>query len=203
MGNRGSSMNEETFRELFDENGFLKAPPDLAPLDLARAFLVFAQRDDARLEIHFWQQQARRFFDTELGLTIDKAYDRIDAMPRVDAARVVVSSPKNAVEATLVCAARPSTVADLALAESIEARRGYTGLSMLAKRCKTVWLVSPSTTSAGTYGQAPSDRAALLLSAIMASVVLGPIVAPARDELYGVKTARIKLESSAPRHPSP
>ncbi|MDB4993438.1 MAG: hypothetical protein JWM74_870 [Myxococcaceae bacterium] len=187
-------MNDETFRGLVDANGFLKAPGDLTTLGLARAFLVFAQRDDARLEIHFWQQQARRFFDTELGLTIEKAYDQLDAMPSIDAARVVVSSPKNAVEATLLCAARPSTPADLALAESIEARHGYTGLAMLAKRCKTVWLVS---------APAGSDRAALLLSAIVASVVLGPIVSPAHDELYGVKTARLKLESSAPGHPAP
>ena len=178
-------MNEETFRGLVDANGFLKAPGELATLGLAPAFMVFAQRDDARLEIHFWQQHARRFFDTELGLTIDKAYDRLDAMPSVDAARIVVSSPKNAIEATVLCAARPSTPADLVLAESIEARHGYTGLSMLAKRCKTVWLISA----------APSDRASLLLSAIVASVVLGPIVSPAHDELYGVKTARLKLES--------
>jgi hypothetical protein len=188
-------MNEEAFRDLVDAHGFLKAPRDLATLGITRAFLVFAQRDDARLEIHFWQQQARRFFDTELGLTIDKAYDQIDAMPSIDAARVVVSSPKNAIEATLLCAARPSTAADLALAESIEARHGYTGLSMLAKRCHTVWLVSSS--------EAGNDRASLLLSAIVASVVLGPIVSPAHDELYGVKTARLKLESTAPGHPAP
>jgi hypothetical protein len=189
-------MKEEAFRDLVDANGFLKAPGDLAPLGIARAYLVFAQRDDARLEIHFWQQQARRFFDTELGLSVDKAYDRLDSMPTTDAARIVVSSPKNAVEATLLCAARPSTAADLALAESIEARHGYTGLSMLAKRCKTVWLVSST-------NQAGGDRAALLLSAIVASVVLGPIIPPAHDELYGVKTARLKLESSAPGHLAP
>lgn len=189
MVGSGLGINEDTFRAHVDANGFLKAPFDLSPLGLTRSFLVFAQREDARLEIHFWQQQARRFFDTELGLTMDKEYDRIESMPRVDAARIVVSSPKNDIEATLLCAGRPAHHADLAQAEAIEASRGYTGLSMLAKRCKTVWLVSSN-------GQPASDRAALLLSAIVASVVLGPIVSPSRDELYGVKTARLKLTSA-------
>jgi hypothetical protein len=197
MAGRGLSMNEETFRALLDANGLLKAPFDLAPLGLERAFRVFAQRDDARLEIHFWQQHARRFFDTELGLTVDKEYDRIHAMPRIDAARVVVSSPKNAVEATLLCAARPASEDDLRLAESIETRHGYTGLSMLAKRCKTLWLIAPA------FSSGEDERAALLLSAIVASVVLGPIIPPSHDELYGVKTARIKLESTLPARPLP
>ena len=62
----------------------------------------------------------------------------------------------------------------------------WTGLALLARRCQAVWIVERA--------DGEPDRLALLLSAILASVLLGPILDPARGELFGVKTARAKLE---------
>jgi hypothetical protein len=55
----------------------------------------------------------------------------------------------------------------------------------LAKRCPRVLLIE----SEGT-----DDRVALLLAALIASVELGPIVTP-KAEIFGVRTARMKLEA--------
>jgi hypothetical protein len=49
-----------------------------------------------------------------------------------------------------------------------------------------VWLVETAS---------EPDRAALLLAAILASVVLGPILSPDGRDLFGVRTARAKLEA--------
>ena len=65
------------------------------------------------------------------------------------------------------------------------ARAGYTGLALLARRCKTIWLV---------VREGPSDRLALHLAAILASLLLGPILDASAGELFGIKTARAKLE---------
>jgi hypothetical protein len=49
-----------------------------------------------------------------------------------------------------------------------------------------VWLISV---------EDETDPAALRIAAIVASVVLGPILSPQGTELFGVRTARLKLES--------
>ncbi len=144
--------------------------------------MVFAQRSDARLDVSAISGQARRFFATELGLMAEKNYG--DVPPVSDDADVVVSGP-DANAGVRRCSARPVTAEDLEKAASAEMRVTYTGLSGLAKRCGYVWLVS---------AEGPTDVTALLIAAIFASVFLGPILAPDESELFGVKTARLKLE---------
>jgi hypothetical protein len=58
-------------------------------------------------------------------------------------------------------------------------------MSLLAQRCEVVWLV--------TF-ESDDDRVALTIAAILASTLLGPILSPAGDEVFGVRTARMKLE---------
>jgi hypothetical protein len=53
-----------------------------------------------------------------------------------------------------------------------------------------VWLV---------VREADDDRAALTIAAVLASMLLGPILAPDGREIFGVRTARLKLEG----RPSP
>jgi hypothetical protein len=149
-----------------------------------RAYRVFAQREDARLELSMWQQHAEKFFRTRLTLAAPKEY--AFGVPTTDTAKVVVTPPEGR-EATRVVAARPRTDEDLRTAEDTDARAGSTELGLLARRCKMIWLI-------GT--QAEDDRPALLLAAIVASVVLGPILSPDEQQLFGVKTARQKLEGA-------
>jgi hypothetical protein len=156
----------------------------LGAVDRETALLVFAQRADARIDIDAWNAHAERFFHTRIGLTEDKVYPPGVALPRSDTAHFVVA-PDGAPPGVRAVAGRPREADDLAVAAEIEARAGAAGLALLARRCDTVWLVSRD-------GNA--DALALRLAAILASVLLGPILDCSAPELFGVKTARAKLD---------
>ena len=147
------------------------------------AFVVFAQRADARVDIGAWDAHAMRFFATRIGLSADKRYVAREAAPRTDEATFVVA-PNGAPPGIRQAFARPCEAGDYALAEAADARAGGTGLALLARRCGMVWLVAR---------EASPDPIALSLAAIMASVLLGPILDCTANELFGVKTARAKL----------
>ena len=175
--------NDEEMRSLVDDRGALRAGALESPRR-DEAFTVFAQRSDARFEADTWERHAAQFFATRAGLTIPKRYDQHGAPPIVDAARVVVA-PSDGPPGTRFCFARPREDADFDAAEAADIRAGSPGLGLLARRCAYVWLVVP---------EGAGDRLALLCAAIVASVVLGPILSPDQQELFGVRTARAKLE---------
>jgi hypothetical protein len=144
---------------------------------------VFAQRPDVRLDIEAVKRQAERFFASKIGLTVDKRYG--DTTPDVDAARVVISGGDGTASGTRLCFGRRAEPADVAAAEEAERAQNTTGLALLAQRCPTVWLIVP---------ESEEDRPALAIAAIFASTMLGPIVTPSGKEIFGVRTARMKLE---------
>lgn len=176
------ALTEEAFRDLLDERGILR-PGALTSPPLERSYAIFAQRADAALDIEAIKRQAERFFASRVGLTVDKHYD--DVAPENDAARVVIAGGDGTSSGTRLCVGRPVDAADLAAAEAAERAMGTYGLALLAQRCKTIWLVVP---------EIEEDRAALTLAAIFASHMLGPIMSPGGQELYGVRGARLKLE---------
>lgn len=183
------AAEEEAFRLHLDERGLLHPAARLAPPARSASYAVFAQATTVELPLDALKQQARRFFATRIGLTVEKRYD--PGPPRVDAARVVVASDDATARGTRMIYGRPVELDDLAAAEAAEAAvgAGASGLAQLARRCPTVWLIVPSS---------DDDRAALTLAAIFASVMLGPVLAPGGREIFGVRTARLKLEA-APR----
>ncbi len=160
----------------------------LAAPEPACAFVVFAQRQDARLEIDALKQQAGRFFSVKIGITVDKQY--ADEPPIVDAARMVIASDDGTSSGTRLCYARPVEESDISLAFEAERAMGTYGLALLAQRCAIVWSVVP---------EVDDDKAALTIAAIFASLMLGPILSPGGREIYGVRGARLKLEG----RPSP
>jgi hypothetical protein len=147
-------------------------------------YLVFAQRQDARLDVDAWNAHAERFFATKLGATTPRSTDA-PLRALADEAEIVVLHGEPPGEVRHVTS-RPVTPADLALADRAEALHPG-GLGLLARRCPHVYEVTRA---------APDDRVALRLAAIVASVVLGPIV-DAHDadapRIFGVKTARALL----------
>ncbi len=179
-------MTEEAFRELVDERGILR-PGALSSPALDRSYAVFSQRPDVVLDIEAIKRQAERFFASRVGLTVDKRYDPMTAH-EVDAARVVIAGGDGTSSGTRLCYGRAVDAADLAAAEAAERTMGTYGLALLAQRCKTIWLVIP---------EVEEDRAALTLAAIFASHMLGPIMSPGGQEIYGVRGARLKLEGRA------
>jgi hypothetical protein len=176
------AASEERFRELLDGDGILR-PGTLAAPDRRTAYTVFAQRDNAVLDVAALKSQAGRFFEAKLGLTVDKRYH--DALPSSDAARIVLARDDGTASGTRLCFGRAADANDYAAAEVAENRQNTSGMSLLAHRCRTVWLVTL---------ESDDDRVALTIAAILASFLLGPILSPAGDELFGVRTARMKLE---------
>jgi hypothetical protein len=177
-------MDDETFRSSVGPNGVLRPGTALSAPDPSQAYVVFAQRPDARFELVQLRQNAERFFGTTLGLTIPKTY--AGEWPDTDAAMVVLG-PSAVPGGVRFCWGHPRGDAELDAAQAAETRAGYSGMFDLARRCQTTWLIAV---------ESSLDRTALLLAAIFASVLLGPILSPGGESLFGVRTARMKLEES-------
>lgn len=145
---------------------------------LVGAYLVFSQRPDTSVDAEAWDAQARRFFGATLTVSTDGERLAVTRDGQAPAERPV--------------RARSATDADRARAAEAEARMSGGGLGLLARRCPVVWEVAR---------EADPDPDALRIAAVLASVLLGPIVDPhGRDggpEIFGVKTAREKLATAA------
>ncbi len=174
------ALAEEAFRELLDEHGILRSSARIEP-DRSRSYAVFAQSPLVLLDVEGLKNKASQFFQTKIGLTVDKRYG--PDVPQRDAARLVIASDDPACSGTRLCYGRAVERSDLDAAERGDPN--VTGMFLLAQRCPTLWLV--------TY-EMDDDRVALTIAAVLASILLGPILAPSGDELFGVRTARLKLE---------
>src|SRR5262249_2935882 len=137
--------------------------------------VVFAQ-GQPRVDVDTWDAHARRFFATRLGVA---------EQPLSTEAVCFVLTLDGGESGTRWAFARPRDAEHLRMADAAEARAGGGGLAQLARRCPTVWIVAR---------ESDDDRLALRLSAILASILLGPIVDARGPEIFGVKTARAKLE---------
>ena len=159
---------------------------------------MFAQPADVSIDIESWNAHAMRFFATRLGfaelplnagaLPEARGHGR-DRNAEVGAGRTLsarlVVAPDGERPGIRGVFARPRDDNDLALAEAADARVGATGLALLARRCSAVWLVERTDRA---------DRIALRLAGVLASILLGPILDTIEGELFGVKTARRKLD---------
>ena len=186
------ARDEQWFRDLLDADGVLLPETNLG-LDEGACFRVFSQDSAPRIRSSRWSDFAKRFCDTRLGITTDKRYGARDIVR--DAARVVLATDTavagGGVHATLLVAVRTATDSDVAAAEAGERAAGTYGLAALAKRCKTIFIVEATTPERGT------DRAALLLSAILAGTELGPVVYPGATDLVGFKSAWTRFSQAA------
>jgi len=145
----------------------------------ASAYLVFAQRQDTRADVDAWDAQAQRFFATTVALASDAPPT---ATSGAEGVRLVVR-PRGEKGGVRCAFARPRDEDDLRLAAAADGGRG---LALVARRCPSVWLV--------VRDEEP-DALALRLATVMASVLLGPILDERGPELFGVKTARAKLDA--------
>jgi hypothetical protein len=137
-------------------------------------YLVFSSSPSPPVvDVEAWDAHAARFFATRL--------------VRAGEGLVVVT-PNGGTAGERRFSWRARVAEDLALAEEGERRAGGGGLVHLARRCTSVWLVARET---------DDDRLALRLAMVLASVHLGPIVDPRGPDLFGVKTARARLDAPA------
>jgi hypothetical protein len=182
-------MHPEALRPLFDARGLL-VPGALAPPALDLAYAVFAQRQSAEFDVDAWSRHSAQFFGASLGLTCEK---RPDAPRAVDAAGLVLAREGHD-PAVRIVFARPASADDHAAADRAGAAQPGAGLDALARRCGYVYLVvcEPDAGAA-----AASDRDALALAGVLASVLLGPVLPPDGASLFGVRGARERLATRA------
>ncbi len=140
-----------------------------APDDRLGAYLVFSQDGRTTPDVAAWSRQAERFFG---GARLT---------PGADGRSVILE--RRGVRAERRLAARTRDERDATLADQAEARRGG-GLGRLSARCPVVWEIAR---------EGDVDQVALEIAAIVASVVLGPILDARVPELLGVKSARERL----------
>jgi hypothetical protein len=147
------------------------------------SFTVFSQRPDARVDVGEWARHAERFFATRVTEEGAPDHEPGASVARVRLAPLREKPGAPAASGARVCWGRARDEGDLAGARSADAAGA--GLAELAGRCPHVWLVE-------TDERADDDVVALRLAAVLAGVMLGPILSP-RGALFGPKTARVRL----------
>ncbi len=173
----------------FDAFGWAKDP--INPLVPSSAYTLFSAEGSARIDIAPLAHKARTFFATSLEIDPAKAYPE-GRTPPADAMFVEVQPfgkpdvlPTRVFVVTWSLDDCPAfrDVGDAA-ARAI----GGAGMDVLVARAKRIWQVSKQP----EHGS--DAHASLRVAAILASVLLAPIVPPEGRTIYGVKGARERLE---------
>jgi hypothetical protein len=152
-------------------------PPEAPP-----PFIVFAQADTALFPLEQTRQYAARFFSNAVVTTGEGPLFTL--APETGA--VFLRLSQAGTDGDFVVRPRAVTPADVDRAREAERRGRAGGMSDLAARCRSVWVLEP----------APSVPPWLVLEccALLASVGLGPVLPPEGDTLLGVRSARERAE---------
>ena len=176
-------------RVQFDPYGWALGRIDVMPI--SSAYTLFSADPSARIDVAQLAHKARTFFATALEIDPVKAYP--DArVPEADAVHIEIkplgkssASPTRVFVVTWPLTREPSF---RALGDAAAQAIGGAGMDALVARTKRIWQVSAES-PIGSDTLAP-----LRVAAILAAVLLAPIVPPEGNTIYGVKGARERLE---------
>jgi post-segregation antitoxin (ccd killing protein) len=165
-----------------DENGW--ATGAITPL-AGPVWSILSPELEARVDSARWAHQAATFFKLELEVLTPKRYPS-GAAPLADEIEIAIGragEDKARVRVVTV----PLDRAPEARRRGLEAARaiGGAGMDALVLRAKRLWQVEACEAR---------PEAALAIAAVLASLLLGPIVPPSGDAIFGVKGARERLE---------
>jgi post-segregation antitoxin (ccd killing protein) len=162
----------------WDENGW--AVGAISELT-APAWLILSPEPDARVDAARWAHQAATFFKLELEVLTTKRYPS-GAVPLADVLDVAIGRAPEPL-ATVRIVTVPIERVPEARRRGLDAAAaiGGAGMDALVLRARRLWQIEDV-----------EDRpeAALAVAAVLASVLLGPIVPPSGDAIFGVKGAR-------------
>ncbi|HKQ70842.1 MAG TPA: hypothetical protein VJT73_15960 [Polyangiaceae bacterium] len=161
----------------------------MTPAPPPSTYLVFSQDSADAPHVDRLAAHAARFFDAKIELVAraTPTYPETPARVRV---RLTCTRPPFARELSLTV--RVATRGDLADARDAEARGRAAGMGALAERCPRVWEIADD-----GGGEGSAEQALLTMSAICASVALGPVLPPDHGTLFGVRGA-IERRERAP-----
>lgn len=150
----------------------------MQPLDPTEAFSILAPESNSRVDALRWAQQARTFLDAEVSVEGDPSTDTFHL-----SIASIGGSPTRVGVRTLPREACPEVFA--AADRAVEAIGGA-GMDVLVARAARVWQIARVVDG--------DVRAPLVAAALLALVLLGPIVPPDEAAIYGVRGARLRLE---------
>ncbi|AUX24754.1 hypothetical protein SOCEGT47_052930 [Sorangium cellulosum] len=169
----------------FDDNGWVSGRIELLPA--SHGWSLLSPEPEARIEEHRWAHQARVFFGAELALVQKKSYPS-GATPMVDAVEVDVARAGGAPSRVLVLTVPLDRAPEVRAAAAAGVRAiGGRGFDALLARARRAWQVREPQV-AGDDARAP-----LTVAAILAAVLLAPVVPPGEATIFGVKGARERL----------
>jgi len=150
---------------------------------------VFSQQPDLVAALPQLLQHARRFFSMDVEVLSASAPDRSE--PEHAFVVLRLDGHRYPCRGEFRVESRAAKDDDRRAAQRAEARGRAGGMALLAARCGSVWTIFASSTNAGT--------AELQLSALLASVALGPVLPPDESTLYGVRGAMERAEKASAR----
>ena len=148
---------------------------------------VFSQQSDLVAALPKLLQHARRFFAADLNVLGCSPPERAEALEAFVTLQLV--SARYPAQGRFRIESRPASDDDRFAAEAAEARGKAGGMSLLAARCPAVWTLIAEADVSGS--------AELQLSALLASVALGPVLPHDESTLYGVRGAMERAEKAA------
>jgi hypothetical protein len=172
-----------------DEHGW--ATGAVAPLDPAHAWTLCAPEPDARVDAARWAHQAETFFRARLAVVQDKRYPS-GTLPLADMLEVdVAPRGQEATTRVLVVTVPADRAPEAVKAAAAGAKAiGGAGFDVLVARTRRIWQVAAAVEGEG------DARAPLAVTAVLASVLLAPVVPPGGGTIFGVKGARQRLEAA-------
>lgn len=172
----------------FDEHGWTTGA--VTPFPVAEAWTLLSPEPDARVDAARWAHQAATFFRARLAVVQDKRYPA-GTLPLADCVEIdVACRAEDASTRVLVITLPIGRAPDAEKAAAAGARAiGGAGFDALLPRTRRVWQVRERIDGAG------DARAPLLVAAVLASVLLAPVVPPGGGTIFGVKGARSRLEA--------
>ena len=163
---------------------------DVLPLAVSEAWSLLSKDAVPTIEFGRWQAQARTFFDATIESSavpniVTAAASGVLSFELVFAWVCDPTMQTGVSIRSLPLEFAPSVV--LAANEAVEAIGGA-GMDVLVARATRLWQVAERP----SYGS--EMRAPLVVAAILASVLLAPIVPPDGRSIFGVKGARMRLD---------
>ncbi|MFP6683663.1 MAG: hypothetical protein VB934_03085 [Polyangiaceae bacterium] len=169
----------------FDESGWLigRATPWL----VSDCYSLFSPDVSSRVDCGRWTAQAARFFDASVEVTPQKRYPE-NGEPIRDALQLHVSFAGATAEVSVQTLPLEDAHSLFTAAEGAVARMGGAGFDVLLGRARRLWQVRID----------GEPRAASLVTALLASVWLAPVLPPDQSCMFGVKGARQRFEALTP-----
>jgi hypothetical protein len=173
----------------FDDNGWVIGA--VAPMPVGEAWSLLSPAPEASIDAARWAHQAETFFRAGLTLVRAKRYPA-GTLPISDAALVEIGPRADAVKARVRVITTPMERAPEAQRAAVEGARaiGGAGMDALIARARRLWQVQARLEGEG------DPRAPLLLAAVLASLLLAPVVPPGGGTIFGVKGARERLAAA-------